>query len=75
MYYLRSKAAVDPIKFTLDEKHQRIVTKEVAEPEAVKIKGEQTQPNSSPNDTHIEMEAAQGQACSLDDPNCLMCGS
>ncbi len=24
MYYLRSKAAVDPIKFTLDEQHQRI---------------------------------------------------
>ncbi|MEM9549363.1 MAG: ribonucleoside-diphosphate reductase subunit alpha [Bacteroidota bacterium] len=24
MYYLRSKAAVDPIKFTLDKKHQRI---------------------------------------------------
>jgi ribonucleoside-diphosphate reductase alpha chain len=23
MYYLRSKAAVDPIKFTLSEKHQR----------------------------------------------------
>jgi len=22
MYYLRSKAAVDPIKFTLDSKHQ-----------------------------------------------------
>jgi len=24
MYYMRSKAAVDPIKFTLGEKHQRI---------------------------------------------------
>jgi ribonucleoside-diphosphate reductase alpha chain len=24
MYYLRSKAAVDPIKFTLDEQHQRV---------------------------------------------------
>jgi len=24
MYYLRSKAAVDPIKFTLDNKHQRV---------------------------------------------------
>lgn len=29
MYYLRSKAAVDPIKFTLDEQHQRVqATKE-----------------------------------------------
>jgi ribonucleotide reductase alpha subunit len=27
MYYLRSKAAVDPIKFTLDAEHQRIQAK------------------------------------------------
>lgn len=32
MYYLRSKAAVDPIKFTLDEQHQRVqAIKEVDE--------------------------------------------
>jgi ribonucleoside-diphosphate reductase alpha chain len=29
MYYLRSKAAVDPIKFTLDAQHQRIKAQEV----------------------------------------------
>ncbi|MBK9149614.1 MAG: ribonucleoside-diphosphate reductase subunit alpha [Saprospiraceae bacterium] len=29
MYYLRSKAAVDPIKFTLDAQHQRIKAHEV----------------------------------------------
>jgi len=23
----------------------------------------------------MEMDAAQGQACNLDDPDCLMCGS
>lgn len=39
MYYMRSKAAVDPIKFTLSQKHQRkfgeegtLVSAEVAEP-------------------------------------------
>ncbi len=30
MYYLRSKAAVDPIKFTLSEEHQRVQAKAVA---------------------------------------------
>ncbi|NND06998.1 MAG: ribonucleoside-diphosphate reductase subunit alpha [Saprospiraceae bacterium] len=43
MYYLRSKAAVDPIKFTLSQKHQRkfgaeqgtVVSSEVAEEEAM----------------------------------------
>ena len=30
MYYLRSKAAVDPIKFTLSEKHQQKYVKEDA---------------------------------------------
>ncbi len=46
MYYLRSKAAVDPIKFTV-KKEEQITLDTIAE----------------------------GQACNLDDPNCLMCGS
>lgn len=37
MYYLRSKAAVDPIKFTLDNKHQRIQSGQVAEQEVMDI--------------------------------------
>ncbi len=40
MYYLRSKAAVDPIKFTLDEQHQRIqgnATEVVAEMEVMDL--------------------------------------
>ncbi len=38
MYYLRSKAAVDPIKFTLSEEHQRVQAKaEDPEPEEVQI--------------------------------------
>jgi ribonucleoside-diphosphate reductase alpha chain len=54
MYYLRSKAASDPIKFT--------VTQEA-------IKSAQTAAVAS---VVVEEE---GQACNMDDPNCLMCGS
>lgn len=48
MYYLRSKAAVDPIKFTVDEK----------------IRSNQ-----------IEINNPSNQACNIDDPDCLTCGS
>jgi ribonucleoside-diphosphate reductase alpha chain len=37
MYYLRSKAAVDPIKFTLDKKHQRIQSDIVSDQEVMDI--------------------------------------
>jgi len=62
MYYLRSKAAVDPIKFTLDQKHQRVnvKAKELANVAAIADNME---------------NMADGQACSLDDPDCLMCGA
>lgn len=45
-YYLRTKAAADAIKFTLDQS----VLKKVEEPETA-------------------------EACDIDDPDCLMCGS
>lgn len=64
MYYLRSKAAVDPIKFTLGEKHQqKFVVKE----------GDNTR-MAAVNEVELE-EMQEMKACSLDDPNCLMCGS
>lgn len=40
MYYLRSKAAVDPIKFTLDQQHQRVnatISSPVAENEVMDL--------------------------------------
>jgi len=59
MYYLRSKAAVDPIKFTLDEQHQRI----------------QAKSSDTESDVEaIEAEMQEGQACTMED-GCLMCGS
>ena len=62
MYYLRSKAAVDPIKFTLDQKHQRVNAKARATANVGAIA------------ENME-NMADGQACSLDDPDCLMCGA
>ena len=37
MYYLRSKAAVDPIKFTLDKQHQRVQSGQIAENEVMEV--------------------------------------
>ena len=56
LYYLRSKAAVDPIKFTVD---QQLASEK------------QTITTTGLN----KNEDIQGAACSLDDPECLMCGS
>ena len=61
MYYLRSKAAVDPIKFTLAAKLQRNYVNE----------------DGSDVNTVVEepeMIASEGDSCSMED-GCLMCGS
>jgi len=78
MYYLRSKAAVDPIKFTLAQKHQRVQT---AEKEVVAKEDESVGINQASLAKRIqqipdnESDTDTGQACNLDDPDCLMCGS
>lgn len=71
MYYLRSKAAVDPIKFTVTAEAQQ---------EAAQSKGNAKIPavTSITNEkpilvTPIEPEMMEGKACSLDDPDCIMC--
>ena len=63
MYYLRSKAAVDPIKFTLSAKHQK----------------KYVDSNETTNDTTAIVETNEetmpdGEVCNMDD-GCLMCGS
>lgn len=62
MYYLRSKAAVDPIKFTVDQKKAR---------KQVTASGGDAGGINQPQ----QQENMEGQACDLDDPDCLMCGS
>ena len=64
MYYLRSKAAVDPIKFTLDTEHQRIHAK--AETLVPSIE-------QGVMDVKVE-EVPEGWTCTMED-GCLMCGS
>ncbi len=71
MYYLRSKAAVDPIKFTLSSKHQTKFGENSTETTG-------TQQVSQSGNTMVmvkEPEVEQGDACDLDDPDCLMCGA
>jgi ribonucleoside-diphosphate reductase alpha chain len=64
MYYLRSKAAVDPIKFTLSQKHQNKFT-------AV----EQNQ-NSATSLTQVSMaEEPEVKLCSIDNPDCESCSA
>jgi ribonucleoside-diphosphate reductase alpha chain len=78
MYYLRSKAAVEPIKFSLSEKHQRKYVNanqmstvdtitETAKP------AEPTQVNSLDNMTPA-MDVASGPVCTMEE-GCVMCGS
>lgn len=87
MYYLRTKAAVDPIKFTLSDKHQRVVAKEVAPAgvTAIATAGNASQLENNHNSLHSFLSeetingispasaASEGIACSLDDPDCIMC--
>lgn len=57
MYYLRTKSAVDAIKFTVDTE---------------KLKQPTVQQTSVEDPVEV---AAGGQACSLDDPDCLACSA
>ena len=86
MYYLRTKAAVDPIKFTVREEMRKKANKakEVPVTEYAGTEGESTTNvviKKHKNNTNAEKvnlpEPMQlkpnDQACSLDDPDCIMC--
>ena len=78
MYYLRSKAAVDPIKFTLSEKHQRKFVSN-GEGGAVHETHSEQGENQSGTAATQTMEGdntqyAEGATCTMED-GCLMCGS
>lgn len=61
MYYLRTKAAVDPIKFTLSSKHQQKYVNANALSEV------------SVTSYQDEMTDNEPMVCSLDNPDCIMC--
>ena len=79
MYYLRSKAAVDPIKFTVAQNLQESRVSKTSS-EGLKVENTQTNNDATSMDantnTNVEMKVEDApQVCSLDDPDCLMCGS
>jgi hypothetical protein len=82
MYYLRSKAAVEPIKFSLSEKHQKrflnddqraaIDDIEVAAaipPSVAEAKGAT---KSKLDDMTPAMDVSDGATCTMED-GCIMC--
>lgn len=69
MYYLRSKAATDPIKFTVKAEAKQQHQQQQAKMEvAAGAEHSQIGPDTA-------AEAGEGQVCNLDDPDCLMCGA
>lgn len=81
MYYLRTKSAVDPIKFTLSEKHQKKFVEVTEQVEIIDIRPEKVETLSSfKSDKLQEMFAAtetdqqiiEGQVCSMED-GCISC--
>jgi ribonucleotide reductase alpha subunit len=78
MYYLRSKAAVDPIKFTLSEKYQRkYVGTDGQETGEERLDEGVQQSNGEERGAAMSAQAQEfsdGASCSMED-GCLMCGS
>ncbi len=79
MYYLRSKAAVDPIKFTLGKKHQqRFVAAEQVEATAIipaTSANTIAMPVSVASMTALEIDDVPGNICSIDNPDCEACSA
>ena len=72
MYYLRTKSAVDAIKFTLDNKEKAKV--EVPEAEAtISVDGNNPVPVEPLSPEELKQMLAQSK--SSEDDDCLMCGS
>jgi ribonucleoside-diphosphate reductase alpha subunit len=81
MYYLRSKAAVEPIKFSLSEKHQRKYLKQDqidtmnSAADSFKSASASSGTNSLDDMTPvIDMDVASGPVCTMEE-GCVMCGS
>jgi ribonucleoside-diphosphate reductase alpha chain len=74
MYYLRSKAAVDPIKFTLGAKHQRkYVRPEEQENFSIPSSPMKSQAES-PEMLAAPQDEITGEVCTME-AGCVMCGS
>lgn len=74
MYYLRSRPAVDPIKFTLSEKHQRKYSSKNKPSDSTDSNMNGDDNGRIEKDSADNVEFSSGDACNMDD-GCLMCGS
>ncbi len=90
MYYLRTRPAADPIKFTLSAKHQRVRVGEHADvlTPSVNLMSSPNLVEEIPNQVEIDFSAIKTitakdiqeaenfpNACSLDDPDCMACSA
>jgi ribonucleoside-diphosphate reductase alpha chain len=78
MYYLRSKAAVEPIKFSLSEKHQRkyVNANQMTGIDTIieQPKASETMVSNSLDNMTPAMDVASGPVCTMEE-GCVMCGS
>ena len=77
MYYLRTKSAVDAIKFTLDKKKEEKVSEPLAAAASTKAKAAQPaeKPLAVEPLTPAELEEMLAKSKENEDDDCLMCGS
>ncbi|HLP96370.1 MAG TPA: ribonucleoside-diphosphate reductase subunit alpha [Saprospiraceae bacterium] len=77
MYYLRSKAAVDPIKFTLSQKHQQkfVANAKATEPMATASVSSAREEQKPVQMSALDIEQVSGKICSLDNPDCEACSA
>ena len=72
MYYLRSRAAAEPIKFTLSSKYQQKFVSQTVN----QVKTVETVESTKMEHVENAANSAEGISCSLDNPDeCIMCGS
>ncbi len=80
MYYLRSKAAVDPIKFTLGAKHQQKYVRQSEQENLdlpaspMKSQSQAPEMQASAPQTSMVADEISGPVCTMED-GCVMCGS
>ena len=77
MYYLRSKAATDPIKFTLSKKHQQkfVANAKVDNPVISATIPAEKPTAPVPTMSALEVEQVSGKVCSIDNPDCEACSA
>ena len=77
MYYLRTKSAVDAIKFTLDNKAKAKVPEMEPAAKVAAASAIKSEPTSVPVEplSPEELKQMLSQAKESEDDDCLMCGS